>query len=282
MKDRTLPWWLRLLMIGSAISQLVFGITLIINPSAIDRLWPWTLTPLDARLLGASTLVAVPLSVLATLANRWSVARIPSVMQLAYRVMQLVAGFMHIGRFDFSRMVTWNYFVGGALMMVAFAVVLIFHDSLGKPVNDQPDWVQAGRPLVLGGVSRLLILLFAVFYLGLGCVFFFLGAGAAPFWFEPLGKLTPLTARLFASPTMGLVLALWLITRARYWSEVLIPAVGMITFGLSGVVALALGWSAVAPPTVLGYVTAATPALMFLIGLFLLSTGRQEAATVPA
>lgn len=262
-------------MDGSAIAQLVFGITLIIDPTAISRLWPWTLTPITARLLGASALVAVPLSLLASLANRWSVARIPTVMQLAYRVVQLIAGFIHIGRFDFTRLVTWNYFGGGAVMMVAFALVLIFHQSLGKPVSSEPAWVRAGVSLVMGNVPRTVILIFAILYSVLGCIFFFLGAGASNFWFESAGKLTPLTARLFASPTMGLVLALWLITRARGWSEVLVPAIGMVTSGLGGTIALILSRSFVAPPTFLGYVTAATPIILFLIGLFLLSPGRR-------
>jgi hypothetical protein len=268
------------MMVGSALSQIYFGLTLVFNPSASSNLWPWKLTPLDARLLGASSLVAVPLSLLASLANRWSTARIPSVMQLAYRVMQLIDGFLHLNKFHFDRTITWNYFGGGALMMVAFAAVLIFHNSLGKQVSTKPGWTRPGTPLALNGIARGLILVFAILYLGLGCVFFFLGSGATPLWFEETGKLTPLTAQLFASPTMGLVLALWLITRARTWSEVLIPATGMITFGLSGLAALILGQSAFAPSTLLGYITAATPVLLFLIGLYLLSQGRR--GRVPA
>jgi len=281
MTDRTLPWWLHLMMVGSALSQIYFGLTLIINPAASSHLWPWKLTPLDARLLGASSLVAVPLSLLAALANRWSTARIPSVMQLAYRVMQLVAGFIHINRFNFDRAITWNYFGGGAMMMVAFASVLIFHNSLGKPVSSEPAWIHSGTPLTLSGIARNVIMVFAILYLALGCIFFVLGSDASPFWFEATGQLTPLTARLFASPTMGLVLALWLITRARAWSDVLIPSVGMTTFGLSGLTALILGRSAFAPPTLIGYFTAATPVLLFLIGLFLLSQGRRGQAPKP-
>ena len=212
--------------------------------------------------------------------NRWSTARIPSVMQLAYRVMQLIAGFIHIDRFHFDRAITWNYFGGGALMMVAFAAALIFHKSLGKQVSSEPAWTRPGTPLALNGVARTVILVFAILYLGLGCIFFFLGSGASTLWFEPTGKLTPLTARLFSSPTMGLVLALWLITRARNWSEVLIPATGMITFGLSGLAALILGRSEFAPPTLLGYFTAATPVLLFLIGMFLLSQGWRGQAPI--
>ena len=276
MKERTLPWWLHVMMVGSALSQIYFGLTLVINPAASSHLWPWKLTALDARLLGASSLVAVPLSLLASFANRWSTARIPSVMQFAYRVMQIVAGLLHLNKFHFDRLITWNYFGGGTVMMIAFATILIFHDRLGKPAAAQPAWVRPGKPLILGGVARSFIRLFAILYLALGGIFFFLGSGASSLWFEPTGILTPLTAQLFASPTMGLALALWLITRARFWSEVLIPAAGMATFGLSGLTALILARSAFAPPTLLGYFTASTPVLLFVIGLFLLSRGRRN------
>ena len=282
MNDRTLPAWLHVLMIGSALAQIVFGLTLLADPSAISRLWPWALTPLAGRLLGASALVAVPLSLLASLANRWSAARIPTVMQLAYRVMQLIAGAIHIGRFDFSRPVTWNYYGGGSLMLLAFAAALLFHQSLGKPVNTQPAWLRAGASFRLGAAARALILTFALLYLVLGIVFFALGAEAAPFWIEPAGQLTSLTARLFSSPTLGLALGLWLLTRARRWSEVVVPACGMVTFGLAGVVALALGWGQVAPPSPLGYLTAATPIVLFLVGAFVLASGRRDRSTAPA
>ena len=53
MSDRTLPLWLRLILLGTAATQIVFGLTLLFNPSAVSTLWPWTLTPVTARLLGA-------------------------------------------------------------------------------------------------------------------------------------------------------------------------------------------------------------------------------------
>ena len=98
-------------------------------------------------------------------------------------------------------------------MIIAFASALIFHNSLGKSASSGPGWSRPGTPLTLSGLTRTVIMVFAILYLGLGCIFFFLGSGASPLWFEPTGKLTPLTAQLFSSPTMGLVLALWLITR---------------------------------------------------------------------
>jgi hypothetical protein len=274
--DRALPIWLRLILLGTATSQLVFGLTLLVTPDAISAVWPWPMTAITARILGASTLVSVPLAVLAVLINRFSVARIPLTMLLTYRAFQLVAGLIHIDRFDFSRPVTWNYFGGGSFMLVILAVALFFGPRLGRPVDGSYRWAHLDAPMRLGRWATGVILAIAVLFVGLGVTFLVLGPGAAPLWFEEAGRLTPLTARLFASPMIGLALALWLITRAGFWREVAVPAVGMTTFGLAAVVALIVERAAIVPPSPLGYLTAATPAMLLLLGLFLFSPGASR------
>jgi hypothetical protein len=76
------------------------------------------LPPLTARLLGASTLVSIPLAFLSIGINRYRMAMIPFVMMLTYRVLQLVAGVIHIDRFAANSTLTLNYFGGGLLMLV--------------------------------------------------------------------------------------------------------------------------------------------------------------------
>ena len=87
-----LPDWARAIIVISALMQLAFGLTLLLDPSRIAELWPWKLPPLTARLLGASTLVSVPMAALIVFINRFEFARIPLVMMLTYRVLQLLAG----------------------------------------------------------------------------------------------------------------------------------------------------------------------------------------------
>ena len=41
MTDRTLPAWLRLVLLFTGLLQAVLGITLLLNPAAINGLWPW-------------------------------------------------------------------------------------------------------------------------------------------------------------------------------------------------------------------------------------------------
>ena len=69
--EMRLPDWVRAIILISALMQLTFGITLLLDPSRIAELWPWMLPPFTARLLGASTLVSVPMSLLAVGINRY-------------------------------------------------------------------------------------------------------------------------------------------------------------------------------------------------------------------
>src|SRR4029078_2162834 len=203
-----LPNWVRAIILISALMQLSFGIALLLDPSRIAELWPWKLPPLTARLLGASTLVSVPMSLLAVGINRFVVATIPFVMMRPYRVLQLLAGAIHHERFPTDSLVTLNYFGGGLLMAIAFGYPLWagLRGALPPAKERSPlgavllPWhppfsARAGLG-ILGGV-----------YVGLGLVFLMYGANAKPLWFDASG-ITPLTARLFASPLPPLVLCL--------------------------------------------------------------------------
>jgi len=275
MTDRTLPAWLRLVLLFTGLLQAILGIALLLNPAAINGLWPWPLTPITARLLGASSLVSMPLSFLSAIGNRLSAARIPLVMVISYRVMQVLAGLIHFDRFDFRRPITWNYFCGGLLLLLLLAAALAFGSRLGKPVADEPAWLGGDRPLALGPLGKLVLRVLAVVYFIWGLAFLVLGSGAAGLWFEAQGLATSLTLRLFASPIMGLALGVWLISAASYWRQVAIPAVALVFIGLTGSFAIGVEWSSVHPPTPLGYVTAVTPLILLLVGLYLLL------ATVP-
>jgi len=123
--EMRLPGWVRSIGAISALMQLGFGIALLLHPARISELWPWTLPPLTARLLGASTLASIPLAFLSIGINRYRMAIIPFVMMLTYRVLQLVAGVIHIDRFTANSTLTLNYFGGGMLMLVVFAYPLI-------------------------------------------------------------------------------------------------------------------------------------------------------------
>jgi hypothetical protein len=237
--EMRLPGWVRAIVAISALMQLGFGVTLLFEPARVAGLWPWALPPLTARLLGASTLVSIPLAFLSIGINRYRMALIPFVVMLSYRVLQLLAGLIHIDRFAANSTITLNYFGGGLLMLLVFAYPL-FAGSRGRLPQAFPERPFAApmpwrrHPSLRDGLAFL-----AGALIVLGLAFLILGGNAKLLWFDAKG-MTPLTARLFASPLIGLGLGIALVSRAADWREIMIPAVGMVTIGVLATLALVL------------------------------------------
>ena len=269
-----LPNWVRLAIVLSALMQLMFGATLLFDPGRIAELWPWPLPPLTARLLGASTLVSVPMAFLIVWINRFAVAAIPLVMMLTYRVLQLLAGVIHHEKFAADSLVTWNYFGGGLLMAAMFAYPLLAARA-GRllPTRSNAPLAEA-MPWRIQSPARASLALLGAVYLALGLAFLMLGAAAKPFWFDAAG-LTPLTARLFASPLTGLGLGIILVSRASDWREIMVPAIGMVTIGIFGTLSLLLDRASFAPQSAAAWLVAATPPILLLVGVALLLSRRM-------
>ncbi len=267
--EMRLPNWVRLIVTVSVLMKLGFGLTLLYDPARIADLWPWPLPPLTARLLGASTLVSIPMALLAVGINRYAVAMIPFVMMLLYRVLQLTAGLIHADRFAGGSMTTLNYFGGGLLMLIVFGYSIwagetqrLAPASPKAPMATPLPWAPA-----LG--LRVALQILAAIYVVLGLVFLIRGGAAAPLWIDAQG-LTPLTARLFASPLIGLGVGLFLVSRAHDWRRVFVPAVGMVTIGFTGTLAMVLEQANFLPGSVLAWLVAATPPTLLVVGALIL------------
>ena len=273
--DMKLPNWVRLVIVLSALMQLGFGLTLLFEPDRIAELWPWKLPPLTARLLGASTLVSVPMALLAVWINRFAVAAIPLVMMLTYRVLQLLAGAIHYDRFAPDSLVTWNYFGGGLLMAATFAYPLFVARRGDLPPASPTQPFTQSMSWIVPNSARTGLAALGGFYFVLGIAFLFLGAVAKPLWFDAAG-LTPLTARLFASPLTGLGLGLILVSRASDWREIMVPAIGMVTIGIVGTLSLVLDCATFEPQSGAAWLVAATPPILLLVGVALLWSKPSE------
>jgi len=273
--DLKLPNWVRLVILLSALMQLGFGLTLLIDPGRIAELWPWKLPPLTARLLGASTLVSVPMALLVVWINRFAVAAIPLVMMLTYRVLQLLAGAIHHDRFAPDSLVTWNYFGGGLLMAATFAYPLIVARRGGLPSASIHQPFGQSMPWVVPKLAHTSLAVLGALYLAVGLAFLIAGGAAKPLWFDAAG-LTPLTARLFASPLTGLGLGLILVSRANDWREIMVPSIGMVTIGVVGSSSLVLDCANFAPQSGAAWLVAATPPILFVVGAALLWSKPKE------
>lgn len=269
--DMTLPRWLRAIVLVSALMQLGFGLTLLIDPARIAEIWPWSMPPLTTRVLGASTLVSVPLALLSVGINRYSVAAIPFVMMATYRVLQLAAGALHTERFGDNLWLTVNYFGGGLLMLVVFLCGLWVGQTGRLPRSIASGILAARMPWTPPKAARLILAVIGIFYIALGVSFFANAGNAAQFWIDARG-ITPLTAKLFSSPLTGLGLGLLLVSRAGDWRMAAVPATGMITIGLVVFIALVLSRADFAPTTWIGWLVAATPVILFAAGAVILAS----------
>ena len=266
--DSIFPNWLRLIIAVSAVIQLGFGLTLMLDPAQIGSVWPWSMPPLTARILGASTLVSVPLALLSVGINRFSYAAIPFVMMATYRILQLAAGAVHLDRFGTNIPLTVNYFGGGALMLAVLSYGL-WTGWRSRVARD--TGVAEPRAWHMPAPLRASLALLGILFVALGMLFFFDASQAAIIWFDVKG-ITPLTARLFSSPLTGLGLGLILLSRTRDWRMAAIPAVGFCAMGSVVLLAFILGYSDFAPSTWLAWIVASTPAMLLAAGFIILAS----------
>ena len=121
---------------------------------------------------------------------------------------------IHHERFSADSLVTLNYFGGGLLMAIAFGYPLWAGLRGALPPAKERSPLSAALPWHPPFSARAGLGLLGGVYVGLGLVFLMHGANAKPLWFDASG-ITPLTARLFASPLTGLGLGLILVARAK-------------------------------------------------------------------
>ena len=115
--------WLLPIVAVQGVVVLVIGAALWVHPPSADSLWPWTLTPLTARAVGA-WLLALATGLAMTLWERdWSRIRVATPTYVAAPVLQFVA----LARF--SDTVSWG--AGGIWVYVAFLVSILLLGAFG-------------------------------------------------------------------------------------------------------------------------------------------------------
>jgi hypothetical protein len=101
---------------------LVTGLFLFLRPAAAMALWPWPLTPLTARVLGAVTCLGLA-GIGALFDRRWSSARLPFQVAGVMLTAILVAGVRARTEFDPGNILTWLLAAGFVGVTAAVAAV---------------------------------------------------------------------------------------------------------------------------------------------------------------
>ncbi len=102
----------------------VTGLFLFITPAHAMSIWPWPLTPLTARVMGAVFCLGLA-GVGALIDRRWSSARIPLQVALVMLTLILIAGIRAHAQFASGKALTWALVAGFVLLTLATAIFYV-------------------------------------------------------------------------------------------------------------------------------------------------------------
>jgi hypothetical protein len=117
-----IPQLMRLLIGLVGVGTLAVSLLLFLRPDLMIRVWPWMLTPLTARVVGAMFALPAVVGVGIALERRWSAARIILEAQAFSIALILIATVRAWNNFDQSRPITWAFIAGLGLLLIALAL----------------------------------------------------------------------------------------------------------------------------------------------------------------
>ena len=122
-RSAPLERWLLPIVALQVLIVLVIGVALWVDPSSADSLWPWPLTPLTARAVGAWLLALVAGLAMTLWERDWARLRVATPTYVAAPLLQFVA----LARF--SDTVNWHS--GGVWAYAAFLVSILLLGAFG-------------------------------------------------------------------------------------------------------------------------------------------------------
>jgi hypothetical protein len=118
-----IPQMIRLFVGIVGAITLAVSLLLFLQPDLMIRQWPWMLTPLTARVVGAMFALPGVVGLGIALEKRWSAARIILEAQAFSIVMILIAAARAWGDFEQSNLITWLFVGGLSFLLVALAAL---------------------------------------------------------------------------------------------------------------------------------------------------------------
>ena len=116
-RRQPLPTWLAAVLVGQGAAMLVVGVILFASPDRSATLWPWTLTPLTARVVAAWLVAFGIASLLALLERDLERLEISAVAYTLFGILQLVA----LARYEDS--VRWGSVAATVYLVLVLTVV---------------------------------------------------------------------------------------------------------------------------------------------------------------
>ncbi|MHB8752618.1 MAG: hypothetical protein ACYDBJ_25920, partial [Aggregatilineales bacterium] len=102
---------------------LLISLLLFLQPSLMINLWPWTLTPLTARVVGGMFALPGVLGLYMAIDARWSSARLTLQSQIVSIAFIVLAAVLSWDNFNQSNSTTW-LFLGGMIFLLITLPIL--------------------------------------------------------------------------------------------------------------------------------------------------------------
>jgi hypothetical protein len=142
-----LPLWLRVVLGLHAVVLLTFGFALFGAPSGTSWLWPWTLTPLTARAIGAWLLSLGLAAIQVNVENDWRRATVATHSYVLLGILEFLALLRYPDSVDWARPAAAMYvlFLASVLLVGIYGLVTtrrIAHRSMADQTGRIHRWLR--------------------------------------------------------------------------------------------------------------------------------------------
>jgi hypothetical protein len=108
-RKATLHTWMRLILGAQGTIMLVTGIILFLSPATVSTFWPWALTPLTSRAIGAWLIGIGVIALHMTWENDHRRNRIAYISYATLGILQVVSLVRYVGEINWSTAGSWIY-----------------------------------------------------------------------------------------------------------------------------------------------------------------------------
>lgn len=118
-RQAPLPGWVRAILMIHALMMIPLGVALLVAPGATIGLWPWMLTSLTGRAIGAWSLALGVAAAQAYWENDWARVHVATMSYTVFGAFELIALVRYTGDVDWTKPQAWIYvlFLGSVLLV---------------------------------------------------------------------------------------------------------------------------------------------------------------------